>query len=442
MNKKYFFTTLTASIFLPLPIPSYGSSFQILEQSPAHLGKAFAGTASDIADATSVFFCPAGIGELQGRQLTIGGNAIFTKAEFNDINSNTNGVIGETDETGYVPNIYVVTPIAEQWTLGLGVNVPYGLASDYNDAWIGRYLATYSELEVVNVGAVLALRLNADWSIGLGVDYQRAKVTLESQVDSTLGINPSPAADSSATIKGDDDDVSANVSLYFSPTDETSLGLVWRENGDFDLEGSARFNLNAICSPGAGHPTGVATSPTTGTLCAGSLNALGGNASAEMHLPDTITLSGSHKFYDNFWLHADIAWTQWSDIQTVNVINNNNQGSINQLQLNYENSMRYAIGFTCKSSVPWTWRFGIAFDEAPQTDPVMVSPRIPDQDRIWFSGGFNYAFSSDISVDAGYTYIKVKEININNTDALTGHHVQGDFDADVNIVGVQGNWRF
>ena len=39
-----------------IPATTFAASFQILEQSPAHLGKAFAGTASDVSDASNVFF--------------------------------------------------------------------------------------------------------------------------------------------------------------------------------------------------------------------------------------------------------------------------------------------------------------------------------------------------------------------------------------------------
>lgn len=442
MENKTILSTLIAAACLSMPLVSYAGSFQILEQSPAHLGKAFAGTASDISDASSVFFNPAAITQLDGSLLSLGGNAIFTKAEFNDQGSNTKGITSATDETGYVPNIYLVTPISDEIAFGLGVNAPYGLSSRYDNAWMGRYLATNSELEVLNVGAVLAVEINKQWSLGVGADYQRAKVTLESRVDSTLGINPSPATDSSAVIKGDDSDVSANLSLYFRPSENTSLGLVWRQNGSFDLQGSASFSLNPICSPGAGYPTGAAPAPTTGTLCAGSLAALRGDAHAKVQLPASLTLSLSQQLTQHWRLHSDIAWTEWSNIQTVDIINSGNQRSINQLHLQYDDSLRYALGLTHSSSSPWIWRFGIAFDEAPQTAAEFVSPRIPDQDRIWFSAGFNYALSSALSIDAGYAYIKVDSIAIDNRDKVTGHHLKGNFDADVNIVGVQANWKF
>jgi long-chain fatty acid transport protein len=436
---------LVASLGLAVPTLtqiSYAASFQILEQSPAFLGQAFAGTASDTKDATSVFFNPASLTEFDSSRISLGANAIFTQSEFTSTNSNTNGTNGKTDETGYVPNIYWVQPVSERLTFGLGINAPYGLASEYDNDWVGRYLATHSELEVVNLNAVFAFALNEQWSIGVGLDYQRTDVTLRSQIDSTLGVNPQPSTDSSATIQGDDDDLVADVSLYFKPGERTRLGLIWRQGGEFDLQGDARFSLNAICSPGAGFPTGAPPAPTTGSICAATLSGLAGDAKAHLELPDTLTLSTSHRFSDYWWIHADIAWTNWDSIDTVDVVNSGNNALINRLELKYENSMRYALGFSYQSDCPWSWRFGVAYDEAPQTNPIHVNPRIPDENRLWIAGGFNYRFSDGFSVDLGYAHIKVDDTRINNTNPQTGHRVVGTFDSSVDVVGLQANWIF
>lgn len=418
------------------------ASFQILEQSPAHLGTAFAGTASNISDASTVYFNPAAMGRLDSRAFTVAGNAIFTRAKFNDDGSNTGTITGKTDEIGLVPNIYYIQPLSDRLTFGLGINAPYGLASKYQDDWVGRYLATHSELQVVNVNATFAFDLSETLSIGVGVNYQRAEVTLESKVDSTFGVAPSPATDSNAKIKGDDDAFAADVSLYFTPTESTRFGLVWRQGGKFNLGGNADFTLNAACAPGQGYPTGAPPAPTTGTICAGALSALEGKAKADFTLPDTVTFSASQQLTDYWWIHADVAWTEWSSIQEVDVLNAGNGQMINQLELLYDDTMRYAIGFTHKSDCPWTWRFGIAIDEAPQTNPLINNPRIPDQDRLWLSAGFNYEFSPQMSMDVGYTYIKVDKTRLDNTNPQTGHQVAGHFDANVNILGVQANWKF
>lgn len=428
--------------FAVTPSNVSASSFQILEQSPAHLGKAFAGTASDVIDGSGVFFNPASLAAWDSPVLTLAGNAIFTESQFRNTNSNTNGVPGKTDEVGFVPNLYYVHPLNERITLGLGVNAPFGLASDYDEDWQGRYLATHSDLEVINLSAVAGIQLTDLVSLGLGLSYQRAEVTLESQFDSTLGVAPSPATDSHARITGDDDALAADVSLFYVPTDRLQLGLIWRQGAHFDLTGDARFTLNPACSPNAGYPTGEPPAPTTGTLCAASLTAVAGDAKARVELPDTLTLSGTYRLTDHWSLHGDVAWTEWSSIHTIDVINRGNDLPITTLELHYQNTMRYALGFSHESDCPWSWRFGIALDESPQTDPTLLNPRIPDQDRIWFSAGFNYEFSANTSLDVGYTYIKVDKASINNTHPQTGHHVEGTFDADVNILGAQANWRF
>lgn len=435
-------SSLALAILSTMPSLALASSFQLLEQSPSHLGNAFAGTASNIMDATSVYFNPAGISQLEGRHITLGANLVFTESKFRDRASNTNGIESRTDETGVIPNAYYVHPVNDRLTLGLGLNGPFGLASDYGRDWMGRYLATYSDLEIASFNTTFAYELAENFALGLGVSYQRAEVILESQVDSTFGVNPNPATDSSAKIEGSDHAFVADVSAFFSPTESTSLGLVWRQGAKFELEGDARFALNAACTPGAGYPTGTPPAPTTGTICAATLTALDGDAAADIELPDTLTFSFTQQLNSRWALHGDIAWTQWSSIDTIDIVNTENGITVSQLHLQYDDTMRYALGVTFKPGNAWTWRAGIAIDEAPQKDPAIANPRIPDQDRTWLSLGFNYAISQDVSVDVGYAHLFVDDASIANIDSQTGHRVFGDYDAQVDIVGVQANWKF
>lgn len=435
-------TTLAGALLCCSSSAVMASSFLILEQSPAHLGHAFAGTASNIGDATTVFFNPAGMSQLKHREVSVAGNVIFTEAVFNDRGSDTGGPEGKTDEIALVPNLYAVYPINDQWAFGIGINAPFGLASDYGEEWIGRYLATFSELQVINVNATFAYAVTEQLSVGLGVSYQHADVTLESQVDSTFGIAPAPASDNRAVIDGSDYAFVADVSVYYQPTDTTRLGLVWRQGADFTLEGGADFELSPACSLGSGYSTGVPPAPTTGTMCAMALSNLQGDAHAKVTLPDTLTFSISQQIAERWTLHSDIAWTEWSSIQTIEIINSNNSLNITQLDLEYKDTMRYALGVTYAPGSAWTWRAGVAWDETPQDSPQRVNPRIPDQDRTWISVGFNYAISEDISIDAGFAHLIIDDSHIDQADNANGHLVRGYFDSRVDIIGVQANWRF
>lgn len=424
------------------PALAQASSFQILEQSPAQLGTAFAGTASNINDASTVFFNPAGMSQLEGRQFTLGGNAIVTEANFNDQGSNTGGTSGLTEEVGLVPNIYYVQPLTERWTLGLGINAPFGLKSEYERDWIGRYLATTSELTLINLNGTLSFAVNDRLSLAIGLNYQDAEVTLENSVDSTLGVAPAPATDSYASIVGDDTDVTLDLSVFLQASETTRLGMSWRQGGDFSLSGDAVFERNAACASGQGFPTGAPPAPTTGTLCAGALSMLEGPVVADVTLPSTLTLSLSQQLTPEWTLHGDLAWTEWSEIGSIGVINTSNDAEVDRLELEYDDTLRYALGASYHHSGPWTWRFGLAFDEAPQTDPGLVTPRIPDGDRTWAGIGFGYQFSENVSIDASYAHIFVDDVDIQDQDSATGHLVSGNFDPRVDIIGVQGNWRF
>lgn len=422
----------------------FASAFQILEQSPAHLGRAFAGTGSTVKDASTVFFNPAGMGQFEEPVVSIGGNLILVQSEFADPQqeSNTGGVPDETDKPGFVPNLYMVQPINERWSFGLGLNAPFGLESSYDENWTGRYLATDSELQVINLNATFSFKVIDPLFVGLGLNYQQADVTLESQIDSTLGVNPDPATDSSALIEGDDDTVVVDASMFFQPTDTTRVGLLWRQGGDFSLEGNATFFFDEVCSPGAGFPTGAPPAPSTGDLCSLSLNARVGNIKADVDLPDTLTLSVSQAITDRWWLHGDIAWTGWSSIDSIAIINTDQDTTVDTLELKYDDTLRYALGTSYNDGGPWTWRAGVAVDEAPQTSRELVSPRIPDQDRLWLSAGFNYQFSNVVSIDFGYAHLFVDDAEILDINAQTGHRVAGEFDAAVDIIGLQANWEW
>ncbi len=441
MHKNRPITSIATALAMT-PAVAFGSAFQLLEQSPAQLGKAFSGTASDPGDASTVYFNPAAMNTLQAPAVTAGLNVVRTDSDFSDRGSTYPGPEDGTQEYGVIPNLYGVMPVSDDFSLGFGAGAPYALSSSYSDNWVGRYSATDSEVEVLNFNITGAWSVTDALALGLGINYQRMEATLENQVDSTLGVAPSPATDSSVEIEGDDDDIVFDASLYFEPADGTRLGLLWRQGGDFTLDGDAEFTYNAACTPGAGFPTGAPPAPTTGTLCAGALAMREGDIEAEVELPDTITVSLSQRVNDVWTIHADVAQTRWSSIGNVDVVNTTSGVTVDTLDLQYDDTLRYALGATMETGGDWTWRAGVAFDEAPQTDPEHATPRIPDEDRTWVAVGGNWALSDHMSVDISYAHLFVDDSSISDVNPDSGRRLAGSFDSSVDILGAQLNWRF
>ena len=143
---------------------------------------------------------------------------------------------------------------------------------------------------------------------------------------------------------------------------------------------------------------------------------------------------------------ADITWTQWSRLDALTVESNGTIASVTPMK--YDTSARFAIGAIYKYNPAWTLRAGVALDQTPIISPELRTPRIPGEDRTWLAFGANYQYSKDISFDFGYAHLFVDDPKINNPDAhspplTTGFHLlTGEYDASVDILSAQVNWKF
>ena len=55
-------------------------------------------------------------------------------------------------------------PINPQWSFGLGVNAPFGLKTEYDDGWLGRYQALKSEIKTINVNPALSWQVTPNFA--------------------------------------------------------------------------------------------------------------------------------------------------------------------------------------------------------------------------------------------------------------------------------------
>jgi len=140
------------------------------------LGLGYAGRAA-VEDATIVWFNAAGMTELVSPwTVTFGGAAIPFALDYSDLGSRS--VLGQPltgpaatngGRGALVPHAFVVRAVGERWRLGGGFNAPYGLSDDYGEAWVGRYHASESTLQVANFSAAVAVQLTKRVSVGLGI---------------------------------------------------------------------------------------------------------------------------------------------------------------------------------------------------------------------------------------------------------------------------------
>ncbi|MGH8710952.1 MAG: OmpP1/FadL family transporter, partial [Burkholderiales bacterium] len=156
-----------AAMFSGLAGGAFAAGFALNEQSGSGVGVAFAGSAASGEDASTVFYNPAAMVRISGTQLSLGVHGVLPDLKFNNQGSVTTGGVPLTGGNGgdpgkglVVPNFYLVTDITPNIKYGFGVSAPFGLFTQYNGDWVGRYQALKSDIKTFNLNPSLAYKVN------------------------------------------------------------------------------------------------------------------------------------------------------------------------------------------------------------------------------------------------------------------------------------------
>ncbi len=411
------------------------SGFALIEQSVSSMGSAYAGAGSASNDASTAFFNPATMSGLEGSQTSVGLQLVIPQSNFTGsaaYNTNTGpfagtpitgGDGGNGGEIGVVPHAAYVMDINEQWKFGLSVNAPFGLSTKYDPDWVGRYSAIDSEILCLNINPMLSFRVNDRVSVGAGVSAMHARLKLVSALDTSILASQPPGTfpDSSGEVDVKDWGYGFNVGLLLQPNEHTRFGLAYRSGIDVNLDGN-------LISSFAGQPSTTAQVKDT--------------------LPASALISVSHQVNDAWTIMADAMWTQWSEIESI--VAQFGTGNTNTIPLMWNDTVRVAAGASYKYDDTWTFRGGIAHDESPVPNPAFRPASLPDEDRLWVTLGAGYKLSKQLSFDFGYAHLFINDTQISSTDAYSSlgpnneglHRLTGEYDASVDIISAQANWKF
>ncbi len=416
---------------------AFGGGFAITEQSVKALGNASAGGAAAAEDASTIFYNPAGLTRLPADEFIAGVHAIMLSAKFRNEGSvhatglpllGTNG--GDGGALSLAPNLYYSNRVNDRLSAGLGVFAPFGLHTQYDASWVGRYHAVESDLKTVNINPSAAYRLTEKISLGAGLNLQYIRAVLSNAIDfgtifAGLGIPGMvpQANDGFVTLKADNWAWGYNAGVMYEFSRDTRTGIAYRSRIKQKLEGDADFSVPSPNPTGRFLDTGV---------------------HADITLPDSLSLSLWHNFSDDVAVMADVTWTNWSTLNELRIRFDNPLETDAVTTTQWKDTFRYSLGAVYKPG-PWTFRAGVAYDKTPVPDAAHRTPRIPDNDRIWIALGTGYKLSENVSVNAGYAHLFVKDPEIRKTptgeDQLRGG-LSGSYDAKVDIVSAEVSWVF
>jgi long-chain fatty acid transport protein len=84
MSNRTKINGLVVGAMLAVSGTSAASGFALIEQNGSGLGNAYAGGAASAEDASTIFYNPAGMSRLSGKQITVAGSMIKPSAKFSD----------------------------------------------------------------------------------------------------------------------------------------------------------------------------------------------------------------------------------------------------------------------------------------------------------------------------------------------------------------------
>jgi long-chain fatty acid transport protein len=447
MKKNNCIACMLLGALLTVSCVAQAAGFALTEQSGSSIGNAFAGAGSAAEDASTILSNPAGLSRVRGMQLVTSGYAIKSSINFNNEDSRTligagvgdpllsGSSGGDAGDWAFLPNLYFAADVNDHIKIGLGINSPFGLKTEYDSRWAGRYDAIKSDLKTININPAIAYQVNDKLSLGFGVNAQYISAKLSNAVDfgavcamaGAMTCAAPQLRDGNLELKGNDWSWGYNLGLLLEPVQGTRLGFAYRSKVGHHLKGDAKFSNTPI-------------------ELSGLPDLANGSIKADITLPETALISIHHQLNDRWSLMGDVLWTRWSQFKELRVERDNGM-LVGTTTEHWHNTRRYALGATYKYSDDWKLRCGIAYDESPASE-AFLTPRIPDQSRWVLGLGTNFKVTNSGSLDIGYLHIFMKDasLNLNNpvvpVQPSISRNLVGGYDSDVDVLSMQYTHTF
>lgn len=424
MKKIILKSTISLSASL-LSAQLFAAGFAINENSVSAMGTGYAGRSSSAIDASTVYGNPAGMGLLKREEVNVGVVAISVK---NDINhgSSTFGGSNDGDVVPFfsVPGGYYVKPVDDHWAFGLGVYVPFGLVTDYESGFAGRYWADKSSVQVLTFQPTVSYAFNDKVFIGFGPTINRINGELSA---STLTATTPGRNDGKVQIKGDDTAVGFNVGVIVQATGTTRLGMTYHSKVDFRLEGKTKLR-------------GVGFGPFNGQKY---------DTSLDLTMPESLDFSITQQLDEKWTVYAGSSFTRWSRLESIIAENSGVPaqlgGSVGPIGMiaaeqNWHDTWAHAIGVSYQVNQAWILRGGFSVDQSP-TNNTDRSPSIPTGDRTAISFGVGWRPTADMTIDVAYSYMREEKTTIRDASLAKGAY-SADFRNSAQGLGTSLSYRF
>ncbi|EDK10430.1 long-chain fatty acid transport protein [Haemophilus influenzae PittHH] len=450
---KKFNQSILATAMLLAAGGANAAAFQLAEVSTSGLGRAYAGEAAIADNASVVATNPALMSLFKTAQFSTGGVYVDSRINMNgDVAASITGTSMQTTKYGsasqrnvvpgdFVPNLYFVAPVNDKFALGAGMNVNFGLKSEYDDSYDAGVFGGKTDLSAINLNLSGAYRVTEGLSLGLGVNAVYAKA----QIERNAGIIADSVKDGQAQTALKAVVPGTTIPDYLTSKDKSVVSLQDRAAWGFGWNAGVMYQFNEGNRIGLAYHSKVDidfTDRTATSLGKKGIEA-GKTGDLTLTLPDYLELSGFHQLTDKLAVHYSYKYTHWSRLTKLHASYEDGKKAFDK-ELQYSNNSRVALGASYNLDEKLTLRAGIAYDQAASRH--QRSAAIPDTDRTWYSLGATYKFTPNLSVDLGYAYLKGKRVHFKEVQKVADGNLTTTANytsqAHANLYGLNLNYSF
>jgi long-chain fatty acid transport protein len=388
---------LSSVIVLAFTASLHAEGYQVNMQSTRQTGMGHVGTAMKLGG-ESIHFNPGAMGFLgSSLDISLGGSAIFSKAEYD----NNKGYTHKTDNDASTPVFgYVAFSIYDNLKAGIGITTPYGSSMNWGKTWQGGNLVQDIALKAFSFQPTLAYRIGEKFSIGAGLMIAKGSVELSRSVlpvgslAGMLGDEYKDVVPVSATLTGKSEvALGYNLGVLFDINEKWSVGVSYRSKMDMKVEeGDAELIYASEMIKGV-------VSSQVPPLDQGTFK-------SQLPLPANINFGVAWKPSEKLILSADfqgVDWTAYEKLSlkfTPNVLG----GYSIEADKNYNFAYAIRLGSQYALTDRFDARLGFYVDTTP-VDEKYYNPETPGMTKYGLSTGFSFRPTTNFSIDVAFLAI-------------------------------------
>lgn len=405
------------AVIVGAAVSANAAGFRLAEQDAKAngMGNAFVAVADN---ASAAWYNPAAITSLEGTNLSLGSVMIMPSMEHH-VSPGTTDKIKST--THVPPHFYATHKLSDKFSVGLGVNAPFGLSTEWNkNTAATRTTATKSEIKTVNANLSGAYKVTDAFSVAAGVSYVKIDATLNKwiYIPANTYYGGQPVIQFEQTLKGDGNGVGYNLALKYD-VDKVSWGASYRAPVKINVDGKINAPLPA---------------PLTAN------GATDRDASTKLTLPDMLQLGMAYRYSDKGLFTAELDYTDWATYHQVVIDYTKDSGAAAQSidHKNWESVWAVRLGTEYKYSDAWKLRFGTFLDQTPVKEKYFET-RVPDSNRLAFAAGAGWN-KSNITVDCSLMYLRFMERRIGSH--ASSSLLKGKYNSYAWLPGITLGYKF